>query len=134
MKEEAKLSLPGHQLFLQSGACRMFPRGRLWEAELRLKPPAPQIMTIPVLIRVLWLMFDEEGDRLSGCFQHFFLLVFPAPYLQKVVLLLFFFSWKIGQSSALDISPSYILAVAWLKVVFHVSSSESCLWNQSSES
>lgn len=24
------------------------------------------------LIRVLWLMFDEEGDRLRGCFQHVF--------------------------------------------------------------
>lgn len=69
MKEEGKLSLPCHQLFLQSGARRMFPQRRLWEAPLRLGP-APQIMTIPVLIRVLWLMFDEEGDRLSGCFQH----------------------------------------------------------------
>lgn len=29
-------------------------------------------MTIPVLIRVLWLMFDEEGDRLSWCFQDVF--------------------------------------------------------------
>lgn len=67
MKEEGKLLLPGHQLFLQSGARRMFPQRRLWEAPLRLWP-ALQIMTIPVLIRVLWLMFDEEGDRLSGCF------------------------------------------------------------------
>lgn len=29
-------------------------------------------MMIPVLIRVLWLMFDEEGDRLSWCFQDVF--------------------------------------------------------------
>jgi len=32
-------------------------------------------MAIPVLIRVLWLMFDEEGDGLSGCFQHVFTFV-----------------------------------------------------------
>lgn len=74
MKEKGKLSLLGHQLFLQSGACWMFPQRRLWEAPLRLRP-APQIMTIPVLIRVLWLMFDEEGDRLSGCFLRVFTLV-----------------------------------------------------------
>uniref|UniRef100_A0A3B5L1S8 ERBB receptor feedback inhibitor 1a n=1 Tax=Xiphophorus couchianus TaxID=32473 RepID=A0A3B5L1S8_9TELE len=30
-------------------------------------------MTVPVLIRVLWLMFDEEGDRLGGCFHNCFL-------------------------------------------------------------
>lgn len=64
-----ELMLPGHQLFLQSGARRMFPHRRTWEALLRLWP-APQIMTIPALIRVLWLMFDEEGDRWRGCFQH----------------------------------------------------------------
>lgn len=73
MKEKGKLSLPGHQLFLQSGACWMFPQRRLWEATVRLWP-APQIMTIPVLIRVLWLI-DEEGDRLSGCFLHVFTFV-----------------------------------------------------------
>lgn len=61
-----------HQLFLQSGARRMFPLRRLWEALLRLWP-ASQIMMIPVLIRVLWLMFDEQGDRLSGCFYSCFL-------------------------------------------------------------
>uniref|UniRef100_A0A3B3BEW3 ERBB receptor feedback inhibitor 1a n=1 Tax=Oryzias melastigma TaxID=30732 RepID=A0A3B3BEW3_ORYME len=52
----------------------MFPRRRLWEALLRLWP-ALQIMTIPVLIRVLWLMFGEEGDRFSKCFQHGFSLL-----------------------------------------------------------
>lgn len=67
MREEGKLLLPGHQLFLESGARWMFPHRRLWEALLRLCS-APQIMTMLVLIRVLWLMFDEEGDRLSGCF------------------------------------------------------------------
>ena len=29
-------------------------------------------MAIPVLIRVLWLMFDEQGDRSSGCFLRVF--------------------------------------------------------------
>lgn len=29
-------------------------------------------MAAPAIIRVLWLMFDEEGDRLRGCFQHVF--------------------------------------------------------------
>uniref|UniRef100_A0A7N9AYG0 ERBB receptor feedback inhibitor 1-like n=1 Tax=Mastacembelus armatus TaxID=205130 RepID=A0A7N9AYG0_9TELE len=38
----------------------MFPQRRLWEALLRLWP-GPQIMTIPLLIRVLWLMFDEKA-------------------------------------------------------------------------
>lgn len=70
-KEERKRSFPGRQLFLQSGACWMFPQRRLWEAPSRLWPGS-QIMTIPVLIAVLWLMFDEEGDRLSGCFQRVF--------------------------------------------------------------
>ncbi len=74
MKKNGRLLLPGHQLFLQSGARRMFPQRRTWEALLRLSPD-PQIMTIPVLIRVLWLMFDEEGDRLGACFQHVFTLV-----------------------------------------------------------
>lgn len=36
VKEEAKLSLPGHQLSLQSGACRMFPHRRLWEAQVKI--------------------------------------------------------------------------------------------------
>lgn len=85
MKEDGKLMLPGHQLFLQSGARRMFPQRRTWEALLRLCQ-APQIMTIPVLIRVLWLMFDEEGDRLGGCFQHVFTPVScTVPSLKQVV-------------------------------------------------
>lgn len=37
----AALLLPGHQLFLQSGARRMFPRRRTWEALLRLCPASP---------------------------------------------------------------------------------------------
>lgn len=37
----AVLLLPGHQLFLQSGARRMFPRRRTWEALLRLCPASP---------------------------------------------------------------------------------------------
>lgn len=80
LKEEGKLSLPGRQLFLQSGTHRMFPPRRLWEAQLRLWP-ALQIMTIPVLIRVLWLMFGEEGDRCHKCFQHvFFFFLLPGLY------------------------------------------------------
>lgn len=57
----------GHQLLLQSGPRRMFPQRMLWEAQSR-SWPALQIITISVLIRVLWLMFDEEGDRLPVVF------------------------------------------------------------------
>lgn len=82
-----------HQLLLQSGAWWMFPQGRLWEAQLRLRP-APQIKAIPVLIRVLWLMFDEEGDRLSGCFYSCFLW-------DTFIKTRFFFLSRVGSQSSL---------------------------------
>lgn len=40
-EQRAALLLPGHQLFLQSGARRMFPHRRTWEALLRLCPAPP---------------------------------------------------------------------------------------------
>lgn len=48
---------------------------RLWSAL--------QIMTFPVLIRVLWLTGDEQGDRLTGCSLAFFSLLFPVRYLYE---------------------------------------------------
>lgn len=47
-----------------------------WEAQQKVMGSscrlrlASQINVIPAVIRVLWLMFDEQGDRLSGCFHH----------------------------------------------------------------
>lgn len=99
-----KLLLPGHQLFQQSGAHRMFPHRRTWEALLRLWP-APQIMTIPVLIRVLWLMFDEEGDRLRGCFQHVSCMIPSA----KQELLGFFLLSRESSPLPLVFFPSYTI-------------------------
>lgn len=112
---------------VQSGACRMFPQRKLWEAPLRLWP-ALQIMTIPVLIRVLWLMFDEEGDRLSGCFRHVFTHVSCKTGC--------FFSKRSGQPtppgilSLLRHQHSLVKVVVSLEVVFHVSSSENCFCSE----
>lgn len=87
-------------------------------------------MTIPVLIRVLWLMFDEEGDRLSGCFQHVFTLVSCKIPSSKQEI---FFSMQCGQSRPpwcfFPLTPSLHSSCVFfppLQVVFHVSSSESC--------
>lgn len=103
VKEEAKLSLPGHSCSCSLGHVGCFHRegyGKLLRLRLWL---SPQIMTIPALIRLLWLMFDEEGDRLSGCFQHAVTPVSCAIPSSKQKQ--FFFP---------------------LQVVFHVSSSGSC--------
>lgn len=133
----------GHQLFPQSGARRMFPHRRTWEARLRLWP-APQIMTIPALIRVLWLMFDEGGDRLRGCFQHVCTPVsWVIPSVKQEGFSLFFFSPS-TLSSPLPLVFSSLLHCPYtqvfcfffssLQVVFHVSSSEDCFHTEENNS
>lgn len=76
-------------------------------------------MAIPLLIGVLWLMFDEEGDGLTGCFQHVFTPV----------------SWKIPSAQKIiSRVVCYTITTLAMEAVLHASSLGNCFCRKGNNS